>query len=98
MGDYRDFTVHARHSDPMMGDNEWRTSDMYLAAFLLAVGAKMIRHIKSGSDRSKSKIWFVFEKTDNLEKLQQEYHVGSARVVALDFVMRIKAIKSLIHS
>lgn len=89
---------HAMRTDVVLGDDEWKTSDMYFAAFLQSSGMQMKRHVKSRRDGGRPKIWFLFEKTDSLERLKQDYHTGAAKVSAIEFVMRIRAIKSLVHT
>jgi hypothetical protein len=73
-------------------EQPFKTCDLYLAAFYVASGYKMISH-----DRDGSRIYFAFENDDNLSKLRNDYFARSAMVAASVYADAIKSLKNLCH-
>jgi hypothetical protein len=73
--------------------NEYRTSDLYLAAYLQTAGVEMIRH-----DRDGSRVYFVFDSSvANIEELKQAWINNTGKVAAQPYSFNIKSLKSLCH-
>lgn len=73
--------------------NEYRTSDLYLAAYLLTAGVEMVRH-----DRDGTRVYFVFDTSmSNIEELKQAWVNNTGKVAAQPFSFNIKGLKSLCH-
>jgi hypothetical protein len=70
-----------------------KTSDLYLAAYLQAIGVPM-----TGKERIASKYFFVFESTKDLDQEKLNYYNGTGTVSAKWFADAISGLKSLIHS
>jgi hypothetical protein len=75
-------------------NEEFRTNDLYFAAYLQVAGVPMVR-----TDRNATgKVSFVFDTTiANLEELKQAWFNRSGRVEALPYADAIKGLKSLCH-
>jgi len=83
------------HSDLYSDDFSYQTCDLYLAAFFLSTGAKMV---KSSRDSKTRRVYFVFEKNPIMLELKLSYFSRSAKVDALTFADNIKSLKSLCHN
>ena len=77
-----------------MADQEYRTSDLYFAAYLRVAEIKLIDAV-----RIKGRVVFVFEDKGAavMRDLKREYFLGNAKVSALTFVQQIRAMKTLTH-
>lgn len=73
-------------------DEKYKTSDLYLAAYL-----KLIEY-KFSYEKENNKIKFIFELKENLQQDIQNYYINSSKVDALQFVNSIKNLKGLIAS
>jgi len=91
-------------SDPMEGivtgdmygdDSGYQTCDLYLSAFFLSAGSKMIR---SSRDMKTKRVYFVFEKNPIMTELKVKYFSREAKIDALTFADNIKSLKSLCHN
>lgn len=73
---------------------EFRTSDLYFAAYLQAAGVPMTGYPRSGT----GKVSFVFDTSvANLEELKTAYYNHQGRVPALPYANAIKSLKSICH-
>ena len=72
---------------------EYRTSNMYLAAWLLHAEVTYLR-----LERGDRKSVFVFEKNPGHEKLVNDYFNGKAVLPANIFAAKISDVKDLLHS
>lgn len=70
----------------------YKTSDLYFAAYLKAVGMVLLKTEKEGH-----KVIFVFEKKESFKDLKREYFNRTSRVPALTFVDEIRSMKSLTY-
>jgi len=74
-------------------EKEYKTNDLYFAAFLQAAGCVM-----KDTNREGSKFFFIFVDTGGLDKLKIEYFGRRGKVVALDYADCIQGLKALVHS
>lgn len=73
---------------------DFRTNDLYFAAYLQTAGAKMQKTEKDGS----GKVYFVFDTSVlNLDELKAAWCNSTGRVPALPFSNAIKNLKSICH-
>jgi hypothetical protein len=72
---------------------QFRTSDMYFAAFLKVNSVDF-----QGVMRDGSKVYFLFEYTDSVLRLKQAYYSGTGTASAKNFASEVKHFKSLIRS
>jgi len=71
-------------------DGQYRTSDLYFAAFLKTAGVILIDAVKE-----EGRTQFVFEKSDSIPDLKRGFFNRSAKVVALDYADDIRSLKSM---
>ena len=81
--------------DMFDNDSGYQTCDLYLAAFFLSAGSKMVR---SSRDMKTRRVYFVFEKNPIMMELKLKYFSREAKVDALTFADNIKSLKSLCHN
>ncbi|MBX3204026.1 MAG: hypothetical protein KF764_03095 [Labilithrix sp.] len=76
-------------------NTKYKTRDLYLAAYLQAIGTHMEAPMRVGS-----RVEFVFSLGPNEdgEELTHEYFSGQGQVSAGKFAQAIKSLKSLVHS
>lgn len=75
-------------------DSEFRTSDLYFAAYLQVAGVAMMRTERNGH----GKISFVFDPTiSNIEELKNAWFAQTGKVAGLPYANAIKALKSICH-
>jgi len=75
---------------PVVGD--YRTSDLYYAAYLRVAGVPFIETQRDGK-----RVFFIFENSDALRELKNQYFNRTAKVVALSYADEVKAMKALTH-
>ena len=75
-----------------MASTNYRTSDLYYAAYLKV--AEVTFH---GTEREGSRVFFLFENTDALRDLKDQYFNRTSKVPALTYADEIKAMKALTH-
>jgi hypothetical protein len=73
----------------------YRTCDLYLAAFFISTGNKLVNHER---DLKTRRVYFVFEKNPLINELKMNYFGRKAKVEALNFADNIKSLKSLCHN
>jgi len=79
--------------------NEYRTSDMGLAAYLQTAGCALVKtDVNRESTVDKVKIDFVFDHNENIPKLKAAFFTKQAKVIAADFHSNLKNLKTLVHS
>lgn len=72
---------------------EYRTSDLYMAAYLQTAGVEMLR-----TDREGARVFFVFDvAVANIEELKTAWINNTGKVAAQPYSFNIKALKSLCH-
>ena len=73
---------------------DYRTSDLYLAAFLKAKGVPF-----EGSVRFAGKVHFIFDDQEvDIKDLKTQFFSRSGSVSALDYADELRALKSICHS
>lgn len=76
-------------------ESGYSTCDLYLAAFFISAGCKMVN---SSRDNKTRRIYFYFEKNPILLELKISYFSRQAKVDSLTFADNIKSLKSLCHN
>jgi len=78
----------------MSNDTEFKTSDLYFAAYLQVAGVPMKRTDRNGG----GKMSFVFDQTvSNVTELKTAWATSAGKVAALPYANAIKNLKSLCH-
>jgi len=75
---------------PVTGD--YRTSDLYYAAYLRVAGVPF-----QESQREGKRVFFVFENSESIRDLKNQYFNRTAKVPAMTYADEIKAMKALTH-
>lgn len=76
-------------------DDEFRTSDLYFAAFLQTAGVEMK---KTERESANGKVFFVFDTAIvNIEELKQGWFNNTAKVAANPYAFNIRTLKSVCH-
>lgn len=70
----------------------YRTSDLYYAAYLRVAGV-----VFRGTEKENSRVFFLFENSENMRDLKVQYHNGTSKVPAQPYADAIKSMKSLTH-
>lgn len=73
----------------------YSSCDLYLSAFFISCGCKLIKHERDNKTR---RVYFIFEKNPLLQELKVTYFSRQAKVEALNFADNIKSLKSLCHN
>lgn len=76
---------------------EYRTSDMYLAAFLMLAKCEFLRSERDDDPRS-NRSFFVFAEGINHDRLVSEYFNGKGLVPANEFAAKLRDVKTITHS
>lgn len=78
--------VHSEH--------EFRSPDLYYAAYLQTAGVAMIRTERESNGR----VYFIFNtELANMEELKNAWFNNSGKVPALAYSMAVRSLKSLCH-
>lgn len=81
--------------DVFGSDVGYHTCDLYLAAFFVSAGCKMIDQFR---DKGSKRVYFIFEKNDIVTDLKVKYYKRDAKIDALTFSDNVKSLKSLCHN
>lgn len=74
--------------------NEFRTSDLYFAAYLQTAGVMMAGTERNGS----GKVHFIFDTSmSNIPELKNAWVNGSGKVPAMAYANAVKALKAVCH-
>lgn len=74
--------------------DEFRTSDLYFAAYLQVAGVTMVRTDRNGT----GKVSFIFDTSvSNIDELKNAWFNHTGRVPALPYSNAIKSLKSICH-
>lgn len=72
---------------------DFRTPDLYFAAYLQTAGVEMTR-----TDRENGRVYFVFDSSiANIPELKTGWFNNSAKVAAQPYANAIKSLKSICH-
>lgn len=75
------------------GKNEYRTPDLYFAAYLQTAGVEL-----KGTAREANRVYFIFDTSiANIEELKAAWFNNTGKVQAQPFSNSIKSLKSLCH-
>jgi hypothetical protein len=72
---------------------QFRTADLYLAAYLKCAGVVLADTVREGS-----RVYFYFEGTPSIPDLKHQYFNRQSKVAALSYADEIRSMKSLTHS
>jgi hypothetical protein len=72
---------------------DFRTTDLYLAAYLKAVGLDF-----EDTKRVNNEVHFIFDYSEEIEELKKSFFSRDGEVSALDYADELRALKSLCHS
>lgn len=72
---------------------DYRTSDLYLAAYLKAIGLPFEGTIDVGG-----KTYFIFENNSNVRDLKNDYFSRRGKVSARNYAEELRALKKLCFS
>lgn len=79
---------------PSGSGDEYRTSDLYFAAYLQTAGVPMIRHDRNGN----GKVSFIFDTSiSNIDELKTAWISRNGKVAAMPYADSIKGLKALCH-
>lgn len=70
----------------------WRTADLYFAAYLKVAGVPFIETV-----RESGRVYFIFDPTNGMRDLKNQYYNRTAKVPALSYADEIKVMKALTH-
>jgi hypothetical protein len=80
---------------PKNGTSDFKTSDLYFAAYLQTAGVEMTRTERSADT---GKVFFVFDTSiANIEELKAAWFNNSGKVAANPYAYAIKSLKSVCH-
>ena len=72
---------------------EFRTPDLYFAAYLQTAGVEMVRN-----DREGGRVYFVFDSTiANIDELKTAWFNNTGKVAAQPYAHNVKSLKSICH-
>ena len=71
---------------------EYRTRDLYLAAYLKALGVPF-----KGSEKIKGRVFFIFKRDRDIADLKRAFFSREAQVSALTYADELRALKTLCH-
>jgi hypothetical protein len=74
-------------------NGEFRTPDLYFAAYLQTVGVEMKR-----TDRESGRVYFVFDSSiANIDELKTGWFNNTGKVPAQPYAHNLKSLKSVCH-
>jgi len=79
----------------MHAPTEYRTSDIYFAAYLRVAGVPLLRTERDPNTR---RMFFVLEEAEGFQDLKAQYFSRTAKVVALNYVDEIRNLKTLLYA
>ena len=76
-------------------ESEYRTSDLYFAAYLQVAGAPMVHTERNGN----GKVSFIFDSSVvNIEELRRAWFSRQGKIEALPYADAVKSLKSVCHT
>ena len=79
-------------SQQQLDNGSYRTSDLYYAAYLKVAGCML-----KGTESEGRRVFFIFEKTEMIPDLKQQYFNRTSKVPALTYADEIRSMKALTH-
>ncbi len=81
------------HKMMQRAPDEFRTPDLYFAAYLQTAGVEMKR-----TDREGGRVYFIFDSTiTNIDELKTAWFSNTGKVAAQPYAHNIKSLKSVCH-
>lgn len=75
------------------GKNEYRTPDLYFAAYLQTAGVEL-----KGTSRENNRVYFIFDTSiANIDELKTAWFNNTGKVPAQPYSNNIKSLKSMCH-
>lgn len=73
----------------------YRTSDLYLAAYLKVAGV-----VLHGTEKERGRVFFLFDNLDpsTIHRLKNQYFMDQSKVSALSYAQAIKVLKSMVFA
>jgi len=80
----------------MQQPKQYRTADLYYAAYLRVAGCSMIEAtvVKEGGQK---RVFFYFEPSEGLKDLKRDYFNRKGKVAALQYADEVRSMKNLTH-
>lgn len=76
-----------------MRTGEFKTPDLYFAAYLMTAGVQMLRQ-----DRDSGRVYFVFDTSiANIEELKTAWFNNTGKVAGQPYAHNIRSLKSVCH-
>lgn len=73
--------------------NEYRTPDLYFAAYLQTAGVEL-----KGTARESNRVFFIFDTSiSNIEELKTAWFNNTGKVPAQPYANSVKSLKSMCH-
>lgn len=72
---------------------DYRTSDLYLAAYLKALGISF-----DGTYRSSGRVYFIFDAVPEIKEHKKDFFSREGKVSALTYADELRALKNLCHN
>lgn len=72
---------------------DYRTSDLYLAAYLKTKDLRF-----EGTHKDGGRVFFIFNYRPDINDMKTEFFSGRGEVSAFEFMNEVKALKSLCHN
>lgn len=73
--------------------NLYKTKDLYLASYLVMHGLNLVQ-----LEKQDKRFYFLFETTDNLKPLCDEFYARRAKVEPMEYVVAMKQVKSKMYN
>lgn len=74
--------------------HEYRTADIYYAAFLRVA---RVPYLRTERDPIERRTYFYFENSGGLRDLRTQFFNREAKVIARDYAEELRALKTLLH-
>ena len=74
-------------------NNHYKHKDFYLGAYLISEGCSLVDHYRENGLTT-----FVFEDSDNLKSLVENFYTLKGTVDALSYSSVVRTLKNLIHN
>ena len=75
-----------------MDGNDYRTSDLYYAAYLKVAGVEF-----RGTTKEGNRVFFLFENVEGMSDLKKQYFNRFAKVSALTYADEVRSMKNLTY-
>ncbi len=84
------------NAPPCRNRHEYRTADLYYAAYLQTAGVEMLRNER---DSSTGRVYFFFDTTSvDMDSLRNGWVGKTSKIVAMDYANNLKTLKGVCHN